>query len=90
MSSVLMLSPVRSIGERFVAAFMFTHIWFLPSVRAQVGLQILQARVGLITAFKLRAKANTTVYNKKLLWKQQKYVIIIQAFRYKGHRPTQI
>ena len=57
MSSVLMLSPVRSIGEGFVAAFMFTHVWFLASVRAQVGLQILQARIGLITALKLKSKS---------------------------------
>lgn len=59
MSSVLVLSTVGSIGEGFVAAFMFTHIRFLSGVRAQVGFQILQARVGLVTAFKLKKRKHT-------------------------------
>lgn len=33
---------------------MFTHVWLLSGVGAQVGLQIFQARVGLIAAFKLQ------------------------------------
>lgn len=58
-SSVLMLGPVRSIGEGFVAAFVFAHIRFLPSMRAKVSLQVFQTRVGLITAFKLQQKHKT-------------------------------
>lgn len=30
--AVLVLGPVRGVGESLVAAFMLTHIWFLPSV----------------------------------------------------------
>lgn len=40
MGPVLVLGPVRCIGESFVAAFMFTHIWFLSSVRSQVRFQV--------------------------------------------------
>lgn len=40
MSPVLVLGPVGCIGEGFVAAFVFTHIWFLSSVRSQVRFQV--------------------------------------------------
>lgn len=62
-SSVLVLGPVWSIREGLVTAFMFTHVWFLSSVRAQVGLQILQARVGFITALELKQKDTERFYN---------------------------
>lgn len=32
MCAVLMLGPVRGIGKGLVAALVFTHVWFLPSV----------------------------------------------------------
>lgn len=54
-----MFGPVGSIGEGFVTAFVFTHVRFLPSMRAQVSLQVLQTRVGLITAFELQQKHKT-------------------------------
>lgn len=40
MSPVLVLGPVGRVGESFVAAFMFTHVWFLSSVRSQVCFQV--------------------------------------------------
>lgn len=40
MSPVLVLGPVGGVGESFVAAFMFTHVWFLSSVRSQVRFQV--------------------------------------------------
>lgn len=40
MSPILVLGPVGRIGESFVAAFVFTHIWFLSSVRSQVRFQV--------------------------------------------------
>lgn len=61
MSSVLVFGPVGSIGEGFVTAFVFTHIRFLSSMRAQVSLQVFQTRVGLITAFKLQHKTQNSL-----------------------------
>lgn len=52
--SVLVFGAVRGIGESFVTALVLAHVRFLASVRAQVSLQVLQARVCFITAFKLR------------------------------------
>ncbi len=51
--AVLVLCAVWRIGESLVAGLVFTHIRFLPSVRAQMSLQVLQTRVRFITAFKL-------------------------------------
>lgn len=45
--AVLVLGPVRSVGEGLVAAFMFAHIRLLPGVGPEVGLEVLQARVSL-------------------------------------------
>lgn len=59
MSSVLVLGPVRRVGERFVAAFVLTHIWFFSGVRSQVRFQILQSGVGLCTTFKLQARSKS-------------------------------
>lgn len=46
-SSVLVLGPVRGVGESLVTTLMFTHVRFLPSVGPEVGFEVLQAGVSL-------------------------------------------
>lgn len=54
---VLVLGPVRGVGEGLVAAFVLADVGFLPGVRAQVGLQVLQAGVGLGAALELQRRS---------------------------------
>lgn len=57
--AVLVLGPVRGVGEGLVAALVLAHVGLLPGVRAQVGLQVLQAGVGLEAALELQGQRNT-------------------------------
>lgn len=52
--AVLVLGPVRGVGEGLVAAFMLTHVRLLPGVRPEVGLEVLQAGVSFCAALKLQ------------------------------------
>lgn len=54
---VLVLGPVRGVGEGLVAAFVLADVGFLPGVRAQMGLQVLQAGVGLGAALELQRRS---------------------------------
>lgn len=55
-SPVLVLGSIRGIGERLIASLVLADVRFLPGVRAQVGLQVLQAGVGLGAALELQGK----------------------------------
>lgn len=57
--AVLVLGPVRGVGEGLVAALVLAHVGLLPRVGAQVRLEVLQAGVGLEAALELRAQRNT-------------------------------
>ncbi len=48
-----MLGPVRGIAERLGAARELAGVGLLSSVRAQVGLEVLQSGIGLVAVFKL-------------------------------------
>ena len=54
MGPVLMLGPVRGVGECLGAAGELAHVGLLPGVRPQVGLQVLQAAVGFPTSLELK------------------------------------
>ena len=54
MGPVLMLGPVRGVGESLGAAGELAHVGLLPGVRPQVGLQVLQAAVGFPTSLELK------------------------------------
>lgn len=54
MCAVLVLGPVRGVGEGLIAPFVFTHIRLLPRVRPEVGLKVLQAGVSFGAALKLQ------------------------------------
>lgn len=56
MCAVLVLGSVGGVGESLVAALVFTDVRLLSSVGAQMGLQVLQARVGLGTSLKLHRR----------------------------------
>lgn len=56
--AVLVLGPVRGVRKGLVAAFMFAHIWLLPSVGPEVGLEVLQARICFGAALKLQRDRN--------------------------------
>lgn len=53
---VLVFGSVRCVGEGFVASFVLADVRFLPCVRAQVGFEVFQTRVGLGAALELRRK----------------------------------
>ena len=61
MCSVLVLGPVRGVGEGFGAPLEFTDVWPLSGVGAQVSLEILQTRVGLLASLKLSQETNGMV-----------------------------
>lgn len=78
MCAVLVLGSVRGVGEGFVATLMLADIGFLPGVRAQMSLQVLQAGVGLGAALELQAhthhmglKIHRLSWNKQLSPKHQ-------------------
>lgn len=52
--SVLVFGSVRGVGEGFVASFVLADVWFLTSVGAQMGFEILQTGVCLGAAFELQ------------------------------------
>lgn len=60
---VLVLGPVRGVGEGFVAAFVLADVGFLSGVRAQVGFQVLQTGVGLRAALKLQRENKEWLLN---------------------------
>lgn len=56
--AVLVLGPVRGVGEGLVAAFVFTQIRFLAGVGPEVSLEVLQAGVRFRTALKLQGQTD--------------------------------
>lgn len=57
---VLVFGSVRGVGEGFVAAFVLADVRLLAGVRAQMCLQVLQAGVGLGTAFELQGNNSSS------------------------------
>ena len=55
MGPVLMLGPVRGVGESLGAAGELAHVGLLPGVRPQMRLQVLQATVGFPTSLELKS-----------------------------------
>ena len=53
-SPVLVFSPVWSIAEGLCTSWKFTGVRFLARVRTQMGLQILESRIGFGAIFKLK------------------------------------
>ncbi len=56
MCPVLVLGPVGGIAEGLGAPGELARVRLLPSVRAQVRLEVLQSRVGLVAHLKLQRK----------------------------------
>ena len=54
MGSVLMLRSVRCVAEGLGAAGELAHVGLFPSVRSQVGLEVLQPTVRLPASLKLK------------------------------------
>ena len=74
MGSVLMLGPVAGVAEGLGAARELAHVGLLPGVRAQVGLQVLQPRVGLSASLELNRECiigNREIERNRV--KQKKY-----------------
>lgn len=67
--AVLVLGAVRGVGEGFVAALVLAHVGFLTRVRAQVGLEVLQAGISLVTALKLQQSGVGRVTHVTRLWR---------------------
>lgn len=65
MGPVLVLGPVRGIGEGLVASFMLADVRFLSGVRAEVGLKVLQAGVGLRAALKLQENKTSNIHKQQ-------------------------
>ena len=54
MGSVLVFGSIAGIAEGLGASRELAHVGLLPSVRPQVGLQVLQAAVGFPTSLELK------------------------------------
>ena len=54
MCPVLMLCSVRGVAEGFSTARELAGVGFFSSMRSQMGLQVLEARVSLVATLKLK------------------------------------
>jgi hypothetical protein len=70
-----MFGSVRSIAEGFAATREFASVGFFSGVRSQMGFQILQTRIGLVAAFKLK-KCLGSLYLYELVMFVEKIILI--------------
>lgn len=63
---ILVLGAVTGIAEGLAATFLLTHVRLLTRVRPKVRLQVLKARIGLPTAFKLRDVKGPSMFSDRI------------------------